>query len=506
MSKYLKIAKKAVQWILGLLNIFLGILMGSTGDELSGLLFVLAGIILIPPVTGRIPRFRFRKTLLVVASVILFVTGAAFLSDADVSETSVSVTDEVKEAEKKENTDNSSENNDNNSDNKATKQKKVKKEQKNTEVKKPAKVESNVKIPDKKKLAGFMKKAITDEGIEYSDSDIKKWREYPEETFLPVFKEIVSENIAAKPDIEDAFFYIDHAKSLYMEIYTDSTLISDITKMLYDIKNSREAIRTTEKKYDGTDLEAAYSTNNTRNFYVAQRLEKEYSDSIIGDIEKRYDGYTQKGSYWVAYDVDNSFGTPIPSGNRYVLYSENLNEFSKTGSYSISYYDTGNTVEVKDSGGFVSSVPVYQMIKDKEALISDFQIYNENKSEIDSLYQRLIYNFEKDKYSSVKCDGTAIDPGNVSGQYISKDGTRYEISMYSARESECYGIVEIYSNNSSQYTRYRLYEDGTNRFLAAGTDSRFVIGFSANGEKITMHIYEHGKFKESIIINQHYYS
>ena len=70
--------KKTAQWAIGCFLAGIGILM-IRDNLLPGCLFCLSGIILIPPVTGLVPQFRYRRHAIIIAVVLLALYAGSML-------------------------------------------------------------------------------------------------------------------------------------------------------------------------------------------------------------------------------------------------------------------------------------------------------------------------------------------------------------------------------------------------------------------------------------------
>lgn len=449
--------KKALQWIYSVSTILFGViaLFGLTAK--SGIMFILSGLLINPKITCKIPKFKMRNFLIIVIAIILMFMGLVYSSDE-----STTVTEQGNQAGVS-----------------------------NTQ-------DSN--LPDKVKFEKWMASCITEDGIVVNESDCKDWSEYPEDKIFIIWRDIVLNKVSNITDVKEAADYISSAEMIYSDIYENSTTMSEIKDALIDVTSCYGDNNRIANEYKNIDFESARKYNTTNDFYITQRLESEYSSSILGDLQKAYDDYTAEGSLWIGYNVEYSFGTAIPGENCYVLRSTELNPFAKSDVYSIMYYDTGTTTQIKNNKGFVYDAPVYQIINNPDKFTEDMWEYDLKNSLPEGLYQRLLFIIEKDKYADMLRSSESIDTYELSGLYIGKDSKKYSLSMFSAPEGSEVGNLD-YND-----IIYNLYEIDTNRFIATEGNKSFVIGFTMENSSPVMHIYENGILKDSITISEHYYS
>lgn len=445
--------KKVLQWIYSVSTILFGVIALFGLTTKSGIMFILSGLLINPKITYKIPKFKMRKFLIIVIAIILMLMGLVYSSDENSTVT----------------------------------------EQRNqTGVSNS----QNSNLPDKAKFAEWMNKCIEDDVYQ----DYEDWRDYPEEKIFAVWKEIVLDKVKSISNVEEATDYIFEAERVYSHIYENSAIMNEINKAIIDVTSCYGDNNRIANEYKNIDFESARRYNTTNDFYITQRLESEYSNSILGDLQKAYDDYTAEGSLWIGYNVEYSYGTAIPGENCYVLRSTELNPFAKSDVYSIMYYDTGTTTQIKNNKGFVYDAPVYQIINNPDRFNEAIWEYDLNNSLPEGLYQRLLFIIEKDKYPEMLRDSENIDTYELSGLYISKDGSRYSLSMFSAPESSEVGILE-YND-----IIYNVYTIDTNRYIATEGNKAFIIGFTNENGSPSMHIYENGTLKDSITISEHYYS
>lgn len=173
----------------------------------------------------------------------------------------------------------------------------------------------------------------------------------------------------------------------YCELY--QAMVPDDTAQT--ISAALAELESTQKQKDnlpGLDYEdrsfspdEADSLLDYGSFYVTQRLEMNYSDTIIGGIQKEVDNLKDSDiSYWVAYDVTYTLGTAFPGDTEYVICANYKNPFPASGAYDLSYLTSSRTMSLTNSQGFTWEVPVYYLVSDVETLyeqISESQYLDE---------------------------------------------------------------------------------------------------------------------------------
>lgn len=146
--------------------------------------------------------------------------------------------------------------------------------------------------------------------------------------------------------------------ALYEYIWHPSPKYTDECSDIWEYSNAMDdaylSMTSIRNKYPlDKDSEILYGV-----FYVAQRLEKSYSDNIVGRIQKEIDSYTPENtSDWVIYDDDMDC---------YVLHADYLNPFDEAGNYHFNYVITDNTIELKDEKGFNKTVKILFLIPNED--------------------------------------------------------------------------------------------------------------------------------------------
>ena len=235
--------KKVLQWIYSVSTILFGVitLFGLTAK--SGIMFILSGLLINPKITCKIPKFKMRKFLIIVIAIILMLMGLVYSSDENST-----VTEQGNQAGVS-----------------------------NTQ---------NSNLPDKVKFEKWMASCITKDGIVVNESDCKDWSEYPEDKIFIIWRDIVLNKVSNITDVKEAADYISSAEMIYSDIYENSTIMSEIKDALIDVTSCYGDNNRIANEYKNIDFESARRYNTTNDFYITQRLESEYSNSILGDLQK----------------------------------------------------------------------------------------------------------------------------------------------------------------------------------------------------------------------------
>jgi hypothetical protein len=341
----MKKAMNIVKWVISILIILIGVLF-LVAYPASGILCILAGVIVLPPISSKIPQFRGKRPVLIVGCIALLFIGILIMPGAE-------STGEAK-------TENA--------------------------------VNSNptTDAETAEELRAWIESSISGTGtVTASDKEIKKWGKLSEESFLTVWQDVVLEQVRQKEQsidqnditsgteqFKDVTNYIKGAVTLYKNAYGDSGAVDEISQLRSDISECMNANKNLKGQYP-FNLMTAYISYET--FYIAQRLETSYSDNILGVLQKEYDSYQpQSTSDWVAYDVEYSYGVALPGDTYQVIHADSLNPFTQSGVYNIYCVDTGTTKELVDTKGFRNTVTVYQLVENMDDVSSAQQMYWEN--------------------------------------------------------------------------------------------------------------------------------
>lgn len=398
-----------VRWIIGIFIILTGLLL-TTDSAAAGILLSLSGIIVLPQISKLVPAFKGRKPAFILTWVVLFCAAVVLTptttvpqrpspDNATSAERTANASSEPTKEEAPGEEKVSKEENSEPTKEETPEEEKVSKEE--TEPKgttKPAETPKTIEASEsapagldaetKAELRTWIDESLDSEKMGFWAT--RKWSKILEDEFLAVWKDAAAahiESAEAKVGVSGATedmkqfkvisFRLEDAIDVYQEIYEDSSAI----KELQNYKNQLDQkVSENEKLQEQYAFDMMASAPFSSMFYVTQRLDKAYSDNILGSIQKEIDSYrTQSTSDWVVYNVEYALGTTYPGDSCYVIHADSLNPFSQTGAYEISCVDTGETTDLIDEKGFTSTVPVYQMVESTDSVIADQQTYLENR-------------------------------------------------------------------------------------------------------------------------------
>jgi chemotaxis protein histidine kinase CheA len=258
-----------------------------------------------------------------------------------------------------------------------------------------------------------------------------------------------------------------HIKT-YDELYTTAFSESDqklaaSMKIINEIDKKNNQLNNLTKKYPFSLENASLYSSEV---YITQRLEKGYSDNIVGKIQNEFDSYSAKNtSDWVAYNVEWSEWGNRPGDTVYVIHSSTLNPFSQQGVYSILYCESSSTTSLKDSNGFVQEVPILYMVSNENEFYDDLEKHSRLTNEIDNLNAKLIDDYtDFVSESEIKITEDMLPGRYVNSEYI------LDISIGSSYEGDLIGSAFLKINGSEGVLD--VYQTGENRYeLRYGTES-----------------------------------
>ena len=478
-----------VRWIIGIFIILVGLLMMFV-SVMTGILWALIGLIILPVVSKKIPKFKGRTPVLIIGCVVLFFAGImADSSTVPSSQTDVAQQQtEDKQSEPQE-AQQQTEN----------KQSEPQETQQQTEDEQNDPQETQQQTADKQDVPGEGT-ASTDESLDtetteelkrwirgsvstatgavnVKKSDIKKWGKVSEQEFSPIWESVVLENICSQEqsldlvdiasdmsDFKSMAAYLKGASDLYESLYSGTKKTVNIRKYADELSQMVAKNKELQKKYP-YHLETAYPTYDT--FYITQRLETAYSDNILGALQKEFDSYQAKSSSdWVAYNVEYVFDTATPGDTFCVIHADTLNPFTKTGAYDVCYVDTGTTTETVDDKGFRNTVPVLQLVDDADSIIADQQEYANSHSEC----LEILYSVKKALgYVPMETDhGAAPVVDNFNGEWADSEQTFW---MEITEEEGSYVISAGQDLSETEFRQWSLEEDsveGNGIFYSGG--------------------------------------
>ena len=184
---------------------------------------------------------------------------------------------------------------------------------------------------------------------------------------------------------------INKCNELYKDVFSESRQeldrCAELAEQLDQLTEQQEKI---DEKYPFSISQAVTNIQHDR-LYVTQRLETTYSDNILGKIQKEIESYmSENDSDWVAYNVVSNMGIEMPGEICYVLHSTQLNPFSYSDSYELTFYYSSETLTLQRSGGFEFEAPILYLIDDETQLYEDYESYQNAVTQHDELINEII--------------------------------------------------------------------------------------------------------------------
>lgn len=467
--------KTVVRWVFGILLLLLGALIAIAGAA-AGVLWILSGLLILPPVTKKIPPFKGRRPALIFACIALVIVGIVAIPEPEPTAQAEATPSGIPQDVSPE------------------------------PSQKPA--PESLKI-DTEALRAWVNASISSAGdVTAKERDLKKWRSVAEKDFLPVWKSVVLEHLApieqrmSEEDWDMGIFdslikYLGGAKELYQSLYGSSGTISEVERLTDRLSEYVAANQGLQEKYpfDLRTVSPSYGT-----FYITQRLENAYSDNILGALQKEFDSYeAQEESKWVAYDVDYVLDTPIPGDTFRILHADSLNPFTQSGVYTVCYLDAGETTETVNQQGFRNTVPVYQLIDSSEELELDQQLYHQNQSQCCIEIERLKYILGAEEYTELQADKEDLSDV-ISGVYYqngdttSGSGICIELDYFSGDPAGYF----YYLADGEQFDGGDLVKIAPNIYFSCVVEvETYLFGFSKRDGEIVMDAYYNGVHQSS---------
>ncbi len=330
-----------LRWILGIAIILFGLFALMVAEFLIGAVWVLCGLVILPPITQRVPPFKGRKVILPVSCVVLLL--GVFLVTGEQDSAAPSQSGAVAETTPQQ------------------------------EVVQPEPIDAET-------LSTRMQEALNNRDIT-SDSVTGWSASVGEDTFFTVWKKCVAEGLNQQDlsQLPTVASYLRHAKDVYSYAYPEMTssemkTISEWTDALCSDVEEMENLQ----DQTSADLEQAAVSYGTQELYIAQRLDTTTSSEVLDALKDIWDAVAapEDSSDWVAYNVEYIFGTAFPGNQIKIIHADSLNPFSEQGAWTISCYDTGETADVQNANGFTQTVPIYQLVENTgefEKIIYDYR-------------------------------------------------------------------------------------------------------------------------------------
>ncbi len=462
---------KVIRWILGIFLCLLGLITISE-SVLTGILSILAGLSLIPPVVQRIPLFRERKALSVICCVCLLFAGIIASPDTmgtgtDSGATATSANSGTGEAD----------------GSKSAKQKESGKEKEKQEA--PVEAASEMSednqaesdgskqekpVISKKEIKKWLSEKLSQDNPSVSQKEIEKWAQAGEKKFCPVWKKVVLKQIQGLD--EDGDFdkipdKLQKAGQIYKKVCGSGKAIKGILQNAEEFSNILSANQAMEERLD-FNIRSNYDSCIIDTYYITQKLEIEYPDNLWGKLIKEAESYTaEDSSDWVAYNVEYVVGEPMCGDEReMVVHADYRNPFPNEGAYYIACYDTGETIELTNDRGFSEEVPVCHLVGNGDDVEGDIEAYKNNMDECYMILGEIEQQLQDMVESSAKTPSAAdsTTEGIGSSDYIFADSS---IRLLEDQE------LEGYDANTLSLARNEIYARHGRRFNDEGLQAYF---------------------------------
>lgn len=409
---------QTIRWGGGVFIVLLGLASLSLSVGTS-LLWIATGLLVLPPITRRIPPFSGRKVIIPVGCVCLFFTGALLGPETE-PELQRSGGEAAAQASAVGQTDQTADSKSTVPVSDAIQSSKIAE----ADAEKPddargQKAEADRGEEktdfDREGLFQWISEKLSDSGgSETTEKEIRKWKDIDEKDFLAVWKRAVLEQIQEEQDdYNQVIRNMDRAERLYASVYGSGRLPGSISENIKTLSDKVQENEKLAKKYS-FDLPSAYQNYGRDTFYITQRLEQSYSDNVAGKVQKELDSYQVEATAdWLAYDVEYILDSPAPGENCRVLRVESDNPFPRADAYEVVYYDTGEIMELTNSRGFVNKVPVFRMIDNAAEFEEDAAAYAGNQEKCSAICWELMYELGADQPK----EGTeSVDAGTAGSE------------------------------------------------------------------------------------------
>lgn len=335
-----------LRWVFGVAIIVLGILVLFANAILTGTLWIVCGLLMLPPITQRIPPFPRRKAILSIGCIVLFFGATLVVGDQNLS---VPSQNEGVVEEK-------------------LSQESIQPTSSMDAATLPQESVQPVPSIDAATLSTRMQEALSNR--ETTPDSVKEWRaSVPEDEFFTAWKKGVAEGLSEQDlsQLSDVASYLDHAKDVYGYAYQEitSSQMKDIVGLMDELCGDVEEMEILQSQ-TSADLQKAAVSYGVQEMYIVQRLNSTTSSEVLDALKDIWDAVAteeEDSSEWVAYNVEYFYGNALPGDQVKIVHANSLNPFSQQRAWTISCYDTGETREIQNANGFTQTVPVYQMIE-----------------------------------------------------------------------------------------------------------------------------------------------
>lgn len=271
----------------------------------------------------------------------------------------------------------------------------------------------------------------------------------------------INEAVQTSEQTDDWLDDVENYCELYRNLYggDGNRKIEDAVQKLKSLETQKDTLGKIKVAGKQFNLEDAYNMSTVNDLYVTQRLEIKYDDTISGAIKKEADNFNQpKGSEWVAYNVRYEAYGQYPGDDAVVICASSKNPFPKEGVYSIYYIASSETRDLRDSKGFVRTVPVYYMLENGADLYERQSQYEALKTEIfhETNHMRELMGIPQIQSSAENTNSYGYEALDFAGRY---EGSGYTIEFSAGTDvySDEIGDVSIYYGNTCEGENLPVY-------------------------------------------------
>ena len=329
--------------------------------------------------------------------------------------------------------------------------------------------------------------------------ELDRWKNFSAEKFDAVWKIALNPCVTEwdMASLSSRTKQLGVASEIYARIRGEENLPENVRTAIADIQMCWEEASQLEQQYP-FDIRSAAESMMTQTLYITQRLDETYDENLLGALQKELNSYVpEEDSFWVAYDAQYIGGTAYPGETLWILYADQRDYFPQAGAHNLSCVNTGKTIQIERNGGFVSEVPVYQIIENGEQFQLDAQLYGTDRDWIALSVNELVWYLEQQNYPELPTAEQVPDQG-IGGIY--RDGAvEIVVSPYMGTQY-LFGEISIRDLQTGAeilpaqgYTRLT---DGIYLAQAPGADYRFGIR-EENGQ-IRLHYYVNEEYAGAV--------
>lgn len=357
--------KKILQWFVSVCFILSGLIYVGEYTVPAIVLMVLAGVIVLPPVTKKIPAFKFRKAILIITSMVLLSAGMITGENNLSPEVQAKKADAASKAAEM-----------------AASKAAVAAEAESTANKK--REEANEKIKEYKELIESTLKSSSN----YANTDSSNKKAFKKiaadkdsiATFTMAWRQYLKthmNNARVNGNLDKSqMYFFENMIKLYQNFLPDE--MSNISKendLYTQYKKDEKAYRTQFNNFFRGFVDPTYEIPEVSCGWITihNKMGTVYSSTIneyAAKIQNYANGTSNHESWYGSIYVDANGGY-----REYVVVeTDGTLSFPEQGDYDLIYLNTGKTAGVQDSKGFEKDVPLYYLLGDYD---SDYDKYTD---------------------------------------------------------------------------------------------------------------------------------